>query len=408
MPAQRLVLCGFTWPSSSPVVVPTVNSYAPTSGVRLSSRAADYSSLQQGPDGFLYATTFTPSVQRVDPLSCTPLVTLLPRGAGGLDYFNELAFDRGGDLFVAGSTAAGVRQVVRFDVSTGAPVRTVYWSSSGYEIKCLLACPDGSLVVIVQRDYTNHWAARIDPDTGQVLTTYTLGTSNSYVADAALHPDGSLLVAFEQIHGVRRYSYSSGAYLNTLVSPPIFLQHMAIGPDGNLVLAVEYRGGPRDVTGVREFDLRTGRHLSDLIPSSEFDGLRGMVFTQPAGIEVFGSSTTAAQPPPFLTANGPPTVGNAAFTVQSLNSPLQGIGQFVVGLQRSNVPLNVLGVDVWLDQSAPNVGIPISSNFFGLASASLAVPADPLLTGFRLYGQFIWLGTTTNTATMGVRIQVQP
>ncbi len=89
-----------------------------------------------------------------------------------------------------------------------------------------------------------------------------------------------------------------------------------------------------------------------------------------------------------------PYLGNSAFACTCGNAPPNGTGRLALGTQRLSTPVDLLGVDLWIDRTGGFVLLPASSNAIGAASVALPIPFIPALAGIELHAQFLWIGPT--------------
>ncbi len=107
------------------------------------------------------------------------------------------------------------------------------------------------------------------------------------------------------------------------------------------------------------------------------------------GLFAFGNAsgcTPTGLAVPVALAN----VGNAGFGFAGTRGPASSIGLLLVSLAALPVPVNVLGIDVFVD---PGAGVLLTAlaTPLGTSQVPFAIPADPMLSGVALYSQFAWL-----------------
>ncbi len=90
-----------------------------------------------------------------------------------------------------------------------------------------------------------------------------------------------------------------------------------------------------------------------------------------------------------------PTVGNAAFRVVGTHGAPSSAGAIVVGVTANAMPIQILGIGVYLLAPIASAGLPTDS--FGTASAPLPIPSDTSLAGFPLCTQWAFADATCGT-----------
>ena len=112
----------------------------------------------------------------------------------------------------------------------------------------------------------------------------------------------------------------------------------------------------------------------------------------PTGVSAFGGSSPGCSGPLAASVSSMPSLGNAEFAFTCGNAPPSGIGRLALGTRRLNSPVDLLGVDLWIDPSDAFVLLPASSDAIGASSVALPIPAIPALVGVQLHAQFLWQG----------------
>jgi hypothetical protein len=87
-----------------------------------------------------------------------------------------------------------------------------------------------------------------------------------------------------------------------------------------------------------------------------------------------------------------PQVANTAFAITCGNAAPGTAGLLAFAAAGPSIPLNVLGVDVWIDPTTVLSTPAVFSNPVGASELPLPIPAVPALAGLRLFAQFFWLG----------------
>lgn len=125
-----------------------------------------------------------------------------------------------------------------------------------------------------------------------------------------------------------------------------------------------------------------------------------------------GAATPGCLGPAIAGAQGEPLLGNTGFGITCANAPASSGALSIIGLSGfSTTPLNIAGINLWVD---PN--LPVSTSFQtsdaqGDILRPLPVPADPNLVGLEMWAQFLLVEpagcTPTNlSASNALRIVV--
>lgn len=85
-----------------------------------------------------------------------------------------------------------------------------------------------------------------------------------------------------------------------------------------------------------------------------------------------------------------PNVGNVAFGFAGTRAPAGPGGFLVLGLGAFPVPIPIFGIDLFVDPTVLLLSFVTASNL-GTAQVGLPIPADPLLVGFTVCSQWLWL-----------------
>jgi len=108
------------------------------------------------------------------------------------------------------------------------------------------------------------------------------------------------------------------------------------------------------------------------------------------GAANFGTATAGCLGQPRAAATTWPRVGNADFAVGALRCTTGGAGILWLGTGSLASPLRVLGVDLWLDPSLPNVLVPAVGGASGFGRVSLPIPNQASLRNRVLCVQTVW------------------
>ncbi len=108
------------------------------------------------------------------------------------------------------------------------------------------------------------------------------------------------------------------------------------------------------------------------------------------GAANFGTSTAGCLGAPRGVVTTWARVGSADFAVGAIRATATGSGILWIGSRALPSALRVLGVDLWLDPTAPNVQVAIPGGALGYARVPLAIPNSPFLINRSLFVQTIW------------------
>jgi hypothetical protein len=123
-----------------------------------------------------------------------------------------------------------------------------------------------------------------------------------------------------------------------------------------------------------------------------YDGFVTRLDMLPTGTAVFGNSSPGCTGPLAIGVTSMPQVANTAFAITCGNAAPGTAGLLAFAAAGPSIPLNVLGVDVWIDPTTVLSTPAVFSNPVGASELPLPIPAVPALAGLRLFAQFFWLG----------------
>ena len=104
----------------------------------------------------------------------------------------------------------------------------------------------------------------------------------------------------------------------------------------------------------------------------------------------FGSATTGCNGLPRAVQSSLARVNNAAFAVGAIRTTATGSGILWLGTLALTTPINFLGVNFWIDPTAPNVQVSVPGGPLGYARIPLPIPNNRFLANRQLVLQTIW------------------
>ena len=175
-----------------------------------------------------------------------------------------------------------------------------------------------------------------------------------------------------------------------------------------------YDGGFNDAFVVRLRRDLTGLVYSSYLPGSGFDDIATAVGVGPAGqaivtgfsnfdvfvtacdllpngAVVFGAASPGCNGLQWIGVDSMPSVGNSGFTITLGNALPFGIGVMAFTDLGLSVPVQVFGVDVWLNLSTLIALPTITADARGRVDADLPIPSTPTLVSLQLNTQFAWI-----------------
>ncbi|MFO0966752.1 MAG: PKD domain-containing protein, partial [Gemmataceae bacterium] len=295
------------------------DAFVPTAGPGNGGLTAPDLGFVIGPDGNLYVGgSGSNNVLRYDGATGAPLpspgnsgAVFVPAGSGGLARTEGIAFGPDGSLYVGSSTGSPgsyTGSILRFDGVAGAFLGTFVQPGSGglqYTDDVHFG-PDGNLYV---SDFAGNTVLRFRgsdgsplPSTGNSGATFIpAGSGGLSVANGfTFGRDGNIYLASAGDSSVKRYSGTTGAFIDTFVPSGSgglsYGDGIVFGPDGNLYVA-----GARNIL---VYDGSTGAFLRTFVPAGS-GGLGA-----PSGLAFLTSSVTTrvavSNLPPAATINNAP------------------------------------------------------------------------------------------------------
>lgn len=108
------------------------------------------------------------------------------------------------------------------------------------------------------------------------------------------------------------------------------------------------------------------------------------------GATTFGTATPGCLGTPRMVMGTFGKVGNAAFSLGTIRATATGSGVLWFGTRNLTSPINVLGIDLWLDPGQPNVLVSIPGGPLGYVRVPMPIPNLRYLASQSFYAQTIW------------------
>ncbi|MFO1031818.1 MAG: SBBP repeat-containing protein [Planctomycetota bacterium] len=174
-----------------------------------------------------------------------------------------------------------------------------------------------------------------------------------------------------------------------------------------------FDGGYNDAFVARLRADLTGLVYSSYLPGSGFDDIATAVGIGPAGQAIvtgfsnfdvfvmacdllptgataFGASSPGCNGPQWIGVDSMPSVGNSGFTITLGNALPFAVGIMAFTDLGLSVPVQVSGVDAWLDLSTV-IALPmLAADARGRVDADVPIPSNPTLVSLELNTQFAW------------------
>jgi DNA-binding beta-propeller fold protein YncE len=189
--------------------------------------------LALGPDGLLYAASFSPgSVQRFNATTGAFVSTFVPTGSGGLGTAVGLAFGPDGNLYVS---SWANNSILEFDGATGAFIK-VFASGNG------LTSPDWFLFTPLGLFVSSRGSNKVllfDASTGAFVRVAAEGNNLMLPECLLLDAQDRLLVTNRGNSTIDRYDANTGAFIDHFLSGNGISTPLCVisGTDGNLYVA---------------------------------------------------------------------------------------------------------------------------------------------------------------------------
>jgi hypothetical protein len=163
------------------------------------------------------------------------------------------------------------------------------------------------------------------------------------------------------------------------------------GNDWAWALALDASGGVTIAGAASSLDYPTTPGAFDTIWNGGEDVFVTRLDMLPTGVAPFGRSSPGCAGPLPISVTSMPSVGNTGFAITCGNAPPNGIGLLLAGGAGLAAPINVFGVELWIDPNPFLVTFAVTSNGVGAAEFALPIPGSAGLVGTRLFTQFAWL-----------------
>ena len=136
--------------------------------------------------------------------------------------------------------------------------------------------------------------------------------------------------------------------------------------------------------------------------------------TMPAGLTSVGFGSPGCDGMPLVSAKVLPVPGAANFALGCVNAPALAAGVLALAGNVVSPPIQVVGIDLWLDPNTLFLALGVNSNGIGQVNVPLPIPASAQV-GDTLYAQFVWVGPAAPppcpplgvSASNAVQVQVQ-
>ncbi len=337
------------------------------------------------------------------------------------------------DAYVAGIDATG--STLTFCTYLGGP--------GDERAEALAFEPDGSMTVVGETrapgfpvtpgayDETHNggrdlFVTRLSADGTQVAWSTMLGGALDEYARGIEAIGGGRVVAVGYT-GSDDYPLTEGAF-DTVRGPngdDVCLSELSA--DGSTLLASSFLGGDWDervessalhpsgdlvLTGTA-FTIfsPTTPNAFDPTPNGGGDAFLARIALLAVGCERFGAPTPGCAGGAVPGTRAAPQVGNTDFAVTCTAAQAGASGSLFFALAPAASPVNVLGIDLWVDVSTVFASIPVSADPHGGATLSLAIANDPGLAGQSFATQFVWIdpcGAFGLASSSGLMLEVQP
>lgn len=104
----------------------------------------------------------------------------------------------------------------------------------------------------------------------------------------------------------------------------------------------------------------------------------------------FGTATAGCSGQPRAVMTTVQQIGNADFAVGAIRSTATGSGILWLATRSLSSPINLFGVNLWLDPTAPNVMVAVPGGPLGYARVPLPIPNNTFLVNRQLMLQTVW------------------
>ncbi|MEM7201603.1 MAG: SBBP repeat-containing protein [Planctomycetota bacterium] len=270
-------------------------------------------------------------------------------------------------------------------------------------------------------DSFDSFVARFDPTqtgTAQLLySTYIGGTSCDNVVDVAVNPSGIITIAGDCVSV--NFPTTGGSFEPDALGGPsdAFVCRLDPSRTGTAQLLYStYLGGSGSIGqsgtdtlwGLAVDPLGnatvTGTTYSDDFPITpgayETRGIGGAdafittLDLLPNGVAAFGTSSPGCNGVIGIASHTEPLVGET-ISITCSNAPPSSLGALIIGVSALPAPLPILGIDLWVDLSAPNFLLTVPSTPLGTSELPIPLPGLGSTRGATIYAQFVWAGPAT-------------
>ena len=111
-----------------------------------------------------------------------------------------------------------------------------------------------------------------------------------------------------------------------------------------------------------------------------------------SGGTIYGTASSSCTTPIDATFGSLPTIGNGSFALVCTGAPANAAGLLAISGANLVNPVNVFGVDVWIDTASPSAFplLPVFADGLGVARFPIGLPNNTALLGLFAYAQWAW------------------
>lgn len=257
------------------------------------------------------------------------------------------------------------------------------------------------------------FVARMTPaGSALVFSTFLGGTDGDEARALAIDVQGAVTIT--GVTSSTDFPTTIGAYDTTLNgNDDVFVARLTgngvslvystylggLGVDSVWALALDARGaatigGSTGGSFPPSFPVTPGAYSTTSTGFLTDDGFVSRLDMLPTGVVALGASSPGCNGPLPISVNSMPRVGNAAFGLTCGNAAPNSIGLIAFTDAALTTPVQLFGVDVWIDSTLLLITGGVGSDANGAAAVPLPIPSNPSVAGVRVFAQFLWLGPT--------------
>lgn len=261
------------------------------------------------------------------------------------------------------------------------------------------------------------------PELGGSISTLLEGTEGCEMLDNMCVDTLGRIILQEDVGNNARlgrqwlYDVSSASLTELTAANPAFFQTGA----PNFLTTDEEASGvvdAKDLLGPGWFvlDLQSHNNLGgELVQGGQLMAMFvDPTLTMPAGLTSVGFGSPGCDGMPLVSAKVLPVPGAANFALGCVNAPALAAGVLALAGNVVSPPIQVVGIDLWLDPNTLFLALGVNSNGIGQVNVPLPIPASAQV-GDTLYAQFVWVGPAAPppcpplgvSASNAVQVQVQ-